>query len=200
MGSEIEVRSWRRVYRLERRIYSIPNGQGQWRLPVPGGIPIWGAVYFAAAALLMLALRAAPGLGVLVSVVPLELAYTVIPAAAAFLGARYRPHGRMPHRHWASRVSELASGKEFYGEQRITRSPLREQLDEAVTLAPGADWPWLCDAEVSGPATVQTLEPVLVHVRRGRREVTAAGEDDHDSTRAVRVEAGERLRIRGGRR
>ena len=202
MAGEIEVRSWRRVYRLERRIYSIPNGQGQWRLPIPGGIPLWGAAYFIAAVAVLFALRAAPGIGLLAAAIPPELAFTLLPAACAYAGSRYRPHGRMPHRHCASFLSELLAGKHFYGEQRLPAAGIAELLDQTVTLAPGAEWPALLDAEITGPATVYTREPVAVRERRRRREILHAFDGDRDAVSVLQLADGERLRVRsrGGKR
>jgi hypothetical protein len=200
MAGEMEVRSWRRVYRLERRVYAIPNGQGEWRIPVPGGIPIWGAAYFIAAIALVFLARNIPGIDLLAGAVPPEIAFTLIPAAGAYVGARYRPHGRMPHRHWTSLISEHFAGKHFYGEERLPRAGIAEVLDETVTLAPGPDWPILLDGEITGPATVYTRDPVALRYRHRRHEITPLHEDDPSGVAMVRVEAGERLRVRGGQR
>ncbi len=88
------VRSYRRVFRLERRIYRVDR----FLLPVPGGIPLRGLVYFLVALLAILVVGALPGVDSLLEVAAPPVRYGLLPAALAVLGTRASPDGRAPHR------------------------------------------------------------------------------------------------------
>ena len=45
MADSLIIRSYRRVFEVDRRIYRVDR----WALPVPGGVPLRGVGYFAAA-------------------------------------------------------------------------------------------------------------------------------------------------------
>jgi hypothetical protein len=88
----IEIRSYRRVFDLERRIYSIDR----YRLN-PTGIPVRGVLYFLAAVALSLALSAMPLVGALARAVPWFLRDLVLPASSAALLSLIRVDGRTCH-------------------------------------------------------------------------------------------------------
>lgn len=197
MAGEIIVRSWTRVYKPERRIYSIPNGRGQWVIPVTGGIPLWGALYFLGGVLLVYVLRHMPVIGLVFGIVPSELMYGFVPIGLAYVGARWRPDGRMPHRALLSWATTRMEGRRFQGEEGLP-TDLAAVIDEEVTLAPGPEWPYLIDADVAGPALVATRRPVEVQERRKGLAIT--GPAGHGGTTHLRVRAGETLRVRPRRR
>src|SRR5215218_11328408 len=82
------IRSYRRVFEVDRRIYRVDR----WALPVPGGVPLRALGYFAATALLMVLL------GELVSFLTPPLRFVVVPLAVAVLGTQAAPDGRAAHR------------------------------------------------------------------------------------------------------
>lgn len=87
-----EIRSYRRVFDLERRIYSVD------RLRLnPGGVPVRGVVYFLA--ILSAATIAArlPLLGTLARELPWFLRDLAVPAAAAAVLSAIRIEGRVFH-------------------------------------------------------------------------------------------------------
>jgi hypothetical protein len=51
MADSLTIRSYRRVFEVDRRIYRVDR----WALPVPGGVPLRGMGYFAAAVALVVA-------------------------------------------------------------------------------------------------------------------------------------------------
>ena len=53
------IRSYRRVFEVDRRIYRVDR----WALPVPGGVPLRAVGYFAAALLAVIAAGELPGTG-----------------------------------------------------------------------------------------------------------------------------------------
>lgn len=88
------VRSYRRVFRLERRIYRVDR----FLLPVPGGIPLRGLLYFLVALLAILLAGALPAVGSLLDIAAPPVRYGLLPAAVAVLGTRASPDGRASHR------------------------------------------------------------------------------------------------------
>src|SRR3954449_7658854 len=88
------IRSYRRVFEVDRRIYRVDR----WALPVPGGVPLRAVGYFAAALITVIAAGALPGVGELVSGVSAPLRFVVVPLAVAVLGSQAAPDGRAAHR------------------------------------------------------------------------------------------------------
>jgi hypothetical protein len=91
--SSLEIRSFRVVFALERRIHHIDR----WRIPVPYGLPVRALAYgLAALAVTVLAGRL-PALGALVAFIPAPLRFVVLPGAAGFALSRVRVDGRPAH-------------------------------------------------------------------------------------------------------
>src|SRR3954452_12736408 len=84
------IRSYRRVFEVDRRIYRVDR----WALPVPGGIPLRAVGYFLAALMLVLVLGRMPG----VADVSAPIRLVVIPLGLAVLGTQAAPDGRAAHR------------------------------------------------------------------------------------------------------
>src|SRR3954447_19821915 len=94
MADRVMIRSYRRVFEVDRRIYRVDR----WALPVPGGVPLRAVGYFTAALIAVLITGTLPGLGdVVVSVSP-PLRFVVIPLAVAVLATQAAPDGRAAHR------------------------------------------------------------------------------------------------------
>jgi len=88
----MEIRSFRRVFDLERRIYSVD------RLRLnPAGIPLRGVVYFLALTALSLTAADTPAVGVLARVLPWYARDVALPAAGATLLSFVRVEGRVFH-------------------------------------------------------------------------------------------------------
>jgi conjugation transfer TcpE-like protein len=88
MADRVIIRSYRRVFQVDRRVYRVDR----WALPVPGGVPLRAVGYFAASLVLMVAL------GDLVSFLSPPLRFVVVPLAIAVLGTQAAPDGRTAHR------------------------------------------------------------------------------------------------------
>src|ERR1700759_1052579 len=84
------IRSYRRVFEVDRRIYRVDR----WALPVPGGVPLRAVGYFLAAVLLVLVLGRVPGF----SEVSAPIRFVVLPLGLAILGVQAAPDGRAAHR------------------------------------------------------------------------------------------------------
>jgi len=92
VSSQLEVRSFRAVFSLERRIYRIDT----LRLN-PGGIPLRGIVYAAALVVVALAAGALPPIAWLDPLIPWYVRDLGMPLAAATLLAALRVDGRPFH-------------------------------------------------------------------------------------------------------
>ena len=88
----IEIRSYRAVFDLERRIYRVD----QLRLN-PGGIPVRGVVYFLAILLAMLIAGGLPLVGTAIGALPWYLRDLALPVASATVLSVIRIEGRPFH-------------------------------------------------------------------------------------------------------
>jgi len=91
---QLLLRSYRRVFRIERRLYRIED----WRLPLPGGVPLRAVAYFFVAELCVLVLAQLPGAGQALSLLPVEWRYGILPIGCAMAGWWASPDGRPAHR------------------------------------------------------------------------------------------------------
>ena len=92
MAERVVIRSYRRVFEVDRRIYRVDR----WALPVPGGVPLRAVGYFAATLLAVIVAGSLPGIGELVGAA--VAAAAVRRGAAGGRGARHaggagRAHG-----------------------------------------------------------------------------------------------------------
>src|SRR5919109_1037973 len=90
----VVIRSYRRVFEVDRRIYRVDR----WALPVPGGVPLRAVGYFAATVLAVVILDGLPLTGELLAMLSPPLRYVVLPLAVAVLGTQAAPDGRTAHR------------------------------------------------------------------------------------------------------
>src|SRR5436309_7851531 len=94
MADRLVIRSYRRVFEVDRRIYRVDR----WALPVPGGVPLRAVGYFAAALLAVMVAGALPATGELVGALSAPIRYVVLPLAVAVLATQAAPDGRAAHR------------------------------------------------------------------------------------------------------
>lgn len=93
----MEIRSYRAVFDLERRIYRID------RLRLnPAGVPVRAVVYFLAILLSAALIASLPGIGAAFGALPWYLREVVVPGAGAALLAVVRIDGRPSHQAVAS--------------------------------------------------------------------------------------------------
>jgi hypothetical protein len=167
------VRSYRSVFRVDRRIYRVDR----WALPVPGGVPLRGLGYFALALLAVVVLGRVPGVG---AVSP-PVRYVIVPLAAAVFGTQAAPDGRVAHRFAADWL-------------RLRLRPRRRSAGRRVPLE-GERVPWTGDGG-HGVGRARAESAPGARVGAGARDVQPGGEPGR---RARRAAAGERRgRRRGG--
>jgi hypothetical protein len=88
----IEIRSFRRVFDLERRIYSVDRVRLN-----PGGVPVRGVVYFLAVLSVDLLAAGLPLMGALARALPWYLRDLALPGASAVVLSAIRVEGRTFH-------------------------------------------------------------------------------------------------------
>lgn len=109
----MEIRSYRAVFDLERRIYRVDRVRLN-----PGGVPVRGIVYYAAIALIAVVLSALPGVNALDGVVPWYLRELALPGAMAALLSMLRIDGRPFHMAATSLLAHAAQPRQLLGSGR----------------------------------------------------------------------------------
>src|SRR3954447_9063791 len=146
------IRSYRRVFEVDRRIYRVDR----WALPVPGGVPLRAVGYFVATVLLIVLL------GDLVSFLSPPLRYVVVPLAVAVFGTQAAPDGRTAHRFaWDWVRFRLRARRRSAGRVvRLEDEPVR--WDGSLAVRWDADGAELHHARVRGPARVTFNVPTTL--------------------------------------
>lgn len=96
----IQLRGYRRVFRIERRLFRFDR----WRIPYPHGVPLRGIGYFLVLELGVFATSRLPLVGALVGVWTPAISFLALPLLGAFLLMQARIDGRPPHHALASLV------------------------------------------------------------------------------------------------
>ena len=130
MSAGVEIRSFRSVFDLERRIYRID------RLRLnPGGVPVRGVLYFLLVLALAQTISRLPLLGALAGALPWYLLDLALPAGSAVLLTLIRIEGRSAH------LAALALAR--HGLDRRMPAGLharRRAAGARQANAPGARW------------------------------------------------------------
>jgi hypothetical protein len=130
----MEVRSYRRVFDLERRIYRVD------RLRLnPGGVPIRGIVYFLAAIAGALAAGHVPVVAFAVRTLPWYLSDIILPACGAALLCVIRIEGRPFHIAAGAIARHRLGGRWLSGVDRSTKPGARWHLPQILLLPDGSD-------------------------------------------------------------
>jgi hypothetical protein len=189
----IEIRSYRSVFDLERRIYQVD------RLRLnPGGVPLRGAVYCLALLLLVLLVAALPLLGALVRVLPWYVRDLAGPVGGAALLSAIRVDGRPFHQAAWALVSYAAGPRVVLGDRSAHLAGRRWRPGEMVVLPDGSEGR-LRRLRCTGPAAVRVnVAHERVEWRRGGLLPGRAGRGRRGRVRvAVRELPGRRAPRRG---
>jgi hypothetical protein len=199
-----EIRSYRRVFDLERRIYSVD------RLRLnPGGVPVRGVVYFLVLLLCSLAAGALPGVGSALAEVSWYVRDLAAPAALASVLTVVRVEGRSFHLAARALAGHLAAPRTVGCLRGRSEVGARWFPDDIVMLPDGSDAK-LRRLRYSGPGAVlvavehEHLAPVpwelpALGCLSTRRAVVVAGGGNGGATRrgqVILLEAGARLLVR----
>lgn len=129
-----EIRSYRTVFDLERRIYRVD------RLRLnPGGVPVRGIVYFLTIAVAMLFAERLPLIGMFVRTLPWYVLNVGLPGAGATLFTLIKIEGRSFHLAARSVFRYSVGPRELSGLRPRVASDRRWSLQELVVLADGSD-------------------------------------------------------------
>jgi hypothetical protein len=132
----IEIRSYRSVFDLERRIYRLD----QLRLN-PSGVPIRGIGYCVALVACVIAASAVPVAGALIAFLPWFVRYLALPIGGAALLTVVRVEGRPFHLAGLALVRYALSPRHLKGLERCSApaSGKRWHAPELVVLPDGSD-------------------------------------------------------------
>lgn len=148
-----EIRSYRRVFDLERRVYSVDG----LRLN-PSGVPVRGIAYFAVLLLLALVAGGLP----LARVLPWYARDVIVPAAVASVLSVVRLEGRTFHLAAVALARQLAAPRLLVGLGRRSARATIWCPDDIVVLPDGSD-ARLRRLLYTGPGTVRVA---VEHERR----------------------------------
>ena len=164
MAERLIVRSYRQVFRIDRRIYRVDR----WVLPIPGGVPLRGVGYFAAALALVLAAGPLPVIGELVGALSPPLRFVVVPLTVAVLATQAAPDGRSAHRFAADWVRLRLRPRRRSAGRRVPLESEPVPWAGSVATVWDVHAPGLHRARVRGPVRVTFDVPVeLDHARGG---------------------------------
>jgi hypothetical protein len=155
----IEVRSYRRVFDLERRIYSVDRVRLN-----PGGVPVRGVVYFVALLSGCLLAARLPLIGAATSALPWYLYDVALPALLATVLGAIRIEGRTFHLAAAALLRHAFGARRLAGFRRCSDVGRRWRPTELVMLPDGSDGR-LRRLRYTGPGAVLVA---VEHERRAR--------------------------------
>jgi hypothetical protein len=175
----IEIRSYRRVFDLERRIYRVD------RLRLnPGGVPVRGVVYFLVLLAIGLIAGSLPLAGLLVKALPWYLRDLALPGGCAAVLSVIRVEGRPFHLAAKALVRYATGPLRLAGVRRCAAAGGRWRAAEIVLLPDGSD-SRLRRLRYSGPGAVLVS---VEHERIGRLiERGATGVARRGARRALTV-------------
>jgi hypothetical protein len=130
----IEIRSYRAVFDLERRIYRVD----QLRLN-PGGIPVRGVVYFIAILLAMLIAGGLPLVGAAIGALPWYLRDLALPIASATVLSVIRIEGRPFHLAAYALLRYRVGSRRLAGVRPCGATDARWRPEEILLLPDGSD-------------------------------------------------------------
>ncbi|MEA2228670.1 MAG: hypothetical protein QOF04_2300 [Solirubrobacteraceae bacterium] len=180
--AEIEIRSYRAVFDLERRIYRIDRVRLN-----PSGVPVRGLVYVALLVLAVLVAQRAPVVGWAVSALPWQCRYVALPCLGAALLTIVRIDGRPAHTALASVARYACGPRQLSAFARCPRPGACWTPPALGVIADGSGGPpWR--ARYRGPGAVLVRAPHRLE-RRGRRLALSvdAGDLRHTAGRVLRI-------------
>ena len=170
--SKLEIRSFRVVFQLERRLHRIQH----WKLPLPYGLPLRGLAYGVVVLAVILALGRLPVVGAAIGVLPPPVRFLLAPVGAGFFLARARVDGRPAHRFL------LAWGRDRFGSRWVSAfRPIEPpgaclRISEPIVFVPDSSGPEYRPARLVGPARVLLRYPARA-TQRGRRLLVSQTSD-----------------------
>jgi hypothetical protein len=157
----VPIRSYRVVFRLERRIFQIDR----FRLPFPYGVEVRALLYTLAVYAVVFLASSVPVLGTLLGLLPAPVHWGLCPLGVVFAMVKLKIDGRPPHCVLASVIRWAAHPKQLAGLRPcpaagFTFAPLR-----GLWMRPDWQAERYRKALITGPAKVTLRYPATVEVR-----------------------------------
>lgn len=203
----MEVRSYRRVFDLERRIYSIDS----LRLN-PCGVPVRGVVYFMALLVCGVTIVHLPLIGLVAHVLPWYMRYLALPGISAMVLCMLRLEGRTFHLAAMALLRFSIGPRRLRGFRGCAARGERWWPEDVLMVPDGSD-PRMREMRYTGPGAVLVA---TAHERSGRLERGRSTERVRPGRRAeltvrecaaggergqvILLSAGTRMLVRGSRR
>jgi hypothetical protein len=165
-AARIEIRSYRAVFDLERRLYRVDRVRLN-----PSGVPVRGLVYVALLVLGVLALQRVPVIGWALGALPWHGRYVALPCLGAALLTIVRIDGRPAHTALAGLARYACAPRHVSGFARCPRPGGRWTPPPLGAIADGSGGR-PCRVRYRGPGAVLLRAPHRLE-RRGRRLVVA---------------------------
>jgi hypothetical protein len=156
----IQLRGYRRVFRIERRLFRFDR----WRIPYPHGVPLRGIGYFLVLELCFFAISRLPVFGALIGVWSPAIPFLALPLAGSFLLMQVRIDGRPPHHVLASLVRWSLRSRCLAGLSPCPREGDEVLPLEEVAVAYDGRESFLVRGRIKGPAQVTLRYPAVVRV------------------------------------
>lgn len=154
----IEIRSYRVVFELERRLHRIDR----FRIPLPYGLPLRGLAYGAAALVAIVFVGTVPVIGSVVADVPPPARFVVVPVGIAALLTNVRIDGRPVHRVAGPFLRLHLGASRVAGFQPARLGPAHFA---DLTIAPDESGGRARPMRIAGPASVVLRVPATLRTR-----------------------------------
>lgn len=184
----VEVRSYRTVFDLERRLYRIDRIRLN-----PGGIPVRAVVYGVALALAIALVAALPLAGRPLTVLPWPVRELALPCLLAGALAAIRVDGRPCHVAARSLISLALGPRRLSGWRRAPAAPERWRPPDILLIPDGSD-ARPRRARFTGPGAVSIAVAHQLRRRRGRR-VTLRADDGWPGRKRTVIVLARRARL-----
>jgi hypothetical protein len=186
----IEVRSYRTVFDLDRRLYRIDRVRLN-----PGGVPVRGIVYGVVLTAAVAVLAALPLLGWPLRALPWPARHLVLPTVVAAALTVVRVDGRPCHVALRSVIALAVGPRRLNGWERVPRSAKRWRPPDLVVIPDGSE-PSLRRACFHGPGAVVVRVAHELRRRHGHRVTLRPSRNGREASRKVVVlAAGSRLDV-----
>jgi hypothetical protein len=191
----VEVRSYRTVFDLERRLYRID------RLRLnPGGVPVRGVVYAVVVSVVVGVIAALPVLGWAPRLLPWPARQLLLPTVVAAALTIVRVDGRPCHVALHSLAALALGPRRLAAWQRITRGSVRWRPPDLVVIPDGSE-PRPRRARFRGPGAVRVAIANELRLRHRRRvTLRPLASEQQTPGKVVVIADGATLDIRAGRR
>lgn len=156
----IQVYGYRRVFRIERRLFRFER----WRIPYPHGVPLRGIGYFLLLEVVVVLLSRLPLTGTAIGLATPGVAFLALPVIGSFLLLQVRIDGRPPHHVLASVLGWILRPRSLAGLDPCP--PAGEQIVPVDEIAVAYDCreAFAVAGRIQGPASITFRYPSAVRI------------------------------------